>query len=60
MKSYRVVWEIDIDAESFLEAAVEARNIQRDYESTATLFTVTDDQGKVWDIDLLEMGEKGK
>ena len=39
-KLYRVVWEIDIEAESAIDAAREALIIQRDKESTATVFTV--------------------
>ena len=38
---FRVVWEIDIEADSPEEAAAEALKIQRDPESTATDFTVT-------------------
>jgi len=51
---YRVVWEIDIDAESFEEAARKALDIQRDPESIATCFVVTDDHGNRRDVDLSE------
>lgn len=44
MSEYRVVWEIDVDAESYEEAAKEAFNIQRDPDSTATVFTVIDSE----------------
>ena len=37
---YRVVWEIDINAETPEEAANIAHTIQQDTESTATVFTV--------------------
>lgn len=40
MKTYRVLWEIDLDAESPSEAARQAVEIQRDPESVATAFTV--------------------
>ena len=40
MKNYRVKWEIDIYANSAREAAQEAQAIQRDKESTATVFQV--------------------
>jgi hypothetical protein len=40
LKSYRVVWEIDIWAESPFEAAKEALAIQRDPESIATVFKI--------------------
>ena len=38
--NYRVTWEIDIEADSPLEAAQEAREMQADPESTATIYTV--------------------
>lgn len=40
MAEYRVAWVIDIDAGSAQEAALMARAIQLDTESTATLFEV--------------------
>ncbi len=43
IKSFFVTWEIDIDACSPEEAALEALKIQRDPESIATVFTVTND-----------------
>ena len=49
---YRVVWEIDIDAESFEDAARKALDIQRDPESIATCFVITDDHGNRRDVDL--------
>ena len=49
---YRVVWEIDVDADSFEDAARIAQVIQRDTESTATCFTVMDEHGKTRDVDL--------
>ncbi len=58
MKRYRVVWEIDIDAESHEEAASEALSIQRDPNSIATCFDVVeiDESGKhlsgSWTFDL--------
>lgn len=41
---YRVVCEIDLDAESFEEAARQALEIQRDSESIATRFIVIDEK----------------
>ena len=41
-KSFRVTWEIDIDASSPREAAEKALHIQRDVDSTATVFTVAE------------------
>jgi len=49
---YRVVWEIDIDAESFEEAARQALEIQRDRDSIATCFVVQDPDGNSQDVDL--------
>lgn len=40
MREYRVSWEIDIEAESPLQAAQKAQVIQRDLHSLATLFNV--------------------
>jgi len=37
---YRVKWEIDIDADSPRQAALEALKIQRDRNSMATVFEV--------------------
>lgn len=39
-KQYRVVWEIDIEADSPFEAAHQALAIQREKESLATVFEV--------------------
>ena len=58
MTCYRVVWEIDIDAESPKEAVEQALAIQRDPESIATVFTVLESTphggGKTFQIDLSE------
>lgn len=40
MISYRVKWEIDIDAENHFDAAKQAREIQLDINSSATTFDV--------------------
>ena len=40
MALYRVTWEIDVDASSAKKAAEDALKIQRDPESTATVFMV--------------------
>ncbi len=55
MSSYLVRWEINIDADSPVEAAKEARRIQLDTSSTATVFEVIDEEtDKVEQIDLEE------
>jgi hypothetical protein len=56
MADYRVAWEIDIEADSPDEAACEAMAIQRNPESTASIFTVRwrSKKGEYWqkDVDL--------
>ena len=42
MTEYLVTWKIDIDADSPEEAAAQALICQRDPESTATIFEVTE------------------
>jgi len=55
MKSYHVMWEIDIEADSHIEAAQEALQIHRDPESIATVFQVTEsDTTDIQEIDLEE------
>ena len=58
MESYmsimRVTWEIDIDADSPLEAANMALKIQRDPMSIATCFIVNDGQKTVY----IDVGDK--
>jgi len=49
---YRVTWTIDLDAESSEEAAQEALEIQRDPESLATHFTVTDEDGRTKEVEV--------
>lgn len=38
---YRVTWEIDLEADSAEDAAIQALGIQRDPDSTATCFAVS-------------------
>ena len=57
IKEYHVTWEIEVVAESELEAAKEARRIQLDPDSIATVFEVRE-MGKVHGIDLLEEEDK--
>ena len=47
-KSYRVRWEIDVDARNVTEAAKKALEIQRDPNSAALLFDVTDNVSGVY------------
>ena len=52
MKTYRVVWVMDIDADTAESAARIALNVQRDPQSTATVFEV---DGKDIDLDGVEL-----
>lgn len=52
--SYRVRWEIDLAADDPGEAAARALAIQRNPDSTATVFDVTDAQGNTVRVDLEE------
>lgn len=45
MQRYRVNWVIDLEADTPEEAALAALAIQRNPESIATVFDVTDDCG---------------
>lgn len=56
-RQFIVIWEINIDAESPLEAARLAQQIQRDPDSLATEFVVNEiggDPDAEWVIDLLD------
>lgn len=54
MKNYRVVWEIDIEAETPRDAAELALEIQRNNESIATVFEVIGEKGTSITVDLEE------
>ena len=53
VKTYFVRWEIELDAESSYEAAVQAREMIVDKNSLATCFRVAPEGGAWDDIDLL-------
>jgi hypothetical protein len=55
MTSYRVQWEIDVDADTPEDAARQAFEMMRDPESIATVFSVRDAQGKSVCIDMLNL-----
>ena len=58
MPSYKVYWEIDIEADSGREAAERALEIQRKPGSMATCFTVwREGSGRKEDFDLSEEEE---
>ncbi|MFH2076397.1 MAG: hypothetical protein ABIJ57_13810 [Pseudomonadota bacterium] len=53
MQTYRVKWEIDVEAETPQKAAEEAKGAQLDPESIATIFNVTDrETGETVEIEL--------
>lgn len=60
MPTYRVTWEIELDAATPYFAALAAQKIQRDPTSTATRFAVAEDFNadgrchRVYDVDLAE------
>jgi hypothetical protein len=54
MKHYRVVWEIDVDAEDAVQAAKLARELQLVEDSTAVVFDVISETGIKVCVDLLE------
>jgi len=49
---YRVIWTIDLDADSPEDAAHKALAIQRDPASIATHFEVKDPEGRTQEVDL--------
>lgn len=61
MKRYLVVWEIDIDADTALDAARQALEIHRDKDSIAVVFDVIEADsngeanGEAQRIDLLDI-----
>lgn len=54
METYRVRWEIDIEANTPQQAAQEALVIQRDPNSNATVFDVEDSRGVSIEIDTMQ------
>ena len=57
MSTFRVVWEIDINADDAEQAARIAFAIQRDPLSIASVFTVKSEDGTSVDIDLEDFQE---
>lgn len=52
MQEYKVVWRIEIDANSKEEAAFKALVINRDSDSIAVVYEVTDEDGVTTVVDL--------
>ena len=59
-KDYHVSWDIDLVADSPMDAARQALRIQRDRDSIATVFDVTDEEGNTERIDLTEATESAE
>jgi len=61
MKSFRVVWEIDVDARSPRAAAQEALCIQRDPESIALVFSVRETKSEIpLDDEVIDLSKSRK
>lgn len=60
MQNYRVIWEIDIEADNPEEAARQARQHQTRPDTTATVFDCFDEAGNATRIDLAESSEQEK
>lgn len=56
--SYRVVYEIDVVADSPLEAAAQVYDIMRDPEAIPPAFVILDADGQRSEVDLYEEGLK--
>lgn len=54
MPEYHLEWEIDLTADSPLEAAKEALAVQRDLNAITSVFTVTDEDGNVTVVDAVD------
>jgi len=52
MPEYMVQWEIELSAKSPEDAAAKALKIQRDPDSTATVFDVTGEDDRTIRVDL--------
>lgn len=55
LRTYRVVWQIELDAESVVEAARLALEVHRDPTSIATEFEVTSPDGVTTRVDLSQL-----
>lgn len=57
--NYRVIWEIDIEADTALEAVVRARSYQADPDTSAVVFDTYDENGNHMHIDLMGIDFEG-
>lgn len=58
MSEYLISWEIGLVADTPEEAAQQALEIQRDPNSMATVFDVTDENGETTRVDLTLMAQQ--
>ena len=56
LKSFAVTWDSNTEASTPLEAARECWRLMRGADSTANCFTVTDEEGNITKVDLMEEG----
>ena len=59
-EDYHVSWDIDLVADSPMDAARQALRIQRDPDSIATVFDVTNEEGDIERIDLTAATESAE
>lgn len=55
MPSFKIRWEIDIQADTAVEACQEARTIQLDEDSEAVVFEADDMKGNIVSVDLMDL-----
>lgn len=67
MPSYRVTWEIEVDADNPLDAAMQAHNVQLSPDRIVDFYEVVDAKGLRygvdlvdWSIDILPRNRKGE
>lgn len=54
MPSYRVTWEIDVDADDPLDAAKQAHAVQIADDRIADYYNLTDNKGRRFGVDLVD------
>ena len=59
LKPHHVTWEIEVDAESYEDAARKVKKIQLDPNSTANVFRITRGRGDMVYVDLDEEKNNG-
>lgn len=54
-QQYHVTWEIEIDAHSPRDAAIQARRVQQDPGSTAVVFDIVGEDDMTHTVDLADV-----